>query len=201
MWNARKAASFACSFAFTTVSAVPGFTQSNTPSLPDGVSALLSAGAPSVVRVLDDRGGAEAGAVLPPNLTYALMYRELLQTMVRKSPAFRRQCQRLAYADHVTVTLRLASAGGGSTAARARTNIVRSEHRLLAAVEIKALDNAAELIAHEIEHIIEQIDGIDLKRQSLHSGKGVTECVDGSFETIRAVRVGQLVAQETRAGR
>ena len=161
---------------------------------------LLSASTPAIVRTYDDRGRDRTAAVLPPNLTYPVMYRELLEAMVRKSPTFRRQCQRLAHTEAVTVRLRLASTSSGPMA-RARTNIVRGPDGLVAMVEIRVLEDAAELIAHEIEHVIEQIDGVDLKKQSLHPGKGVTECQDGSFETIRAVRVGQLVAQETRAGR
>jgi hypothetical protein len=65
-------------------------------------------------------------------------------------------------------------------------------------VEIRVLDHLAELIAHEIEHVIEQIDGVDLRVQSLLPGTGVRSCMDGSFETVRAVRVGRRVAQETR---
>jgi hypothetical protein len=142
----------------------------------------------------------DALAVLPPNLTYAMVYRDLLHSMVRRSPTFRRQCQRLAQSDSLTVTLRLPTTSSGLSA-RAQTSIVRAANRLHATVEIKALQDAAELIAHELEHVIEQIDGIDLKLQSAQPGKGVTECEDGSFETVRAVRVGRLVAQEIRAGR
>jgi hypothetical protein len=199
MWNARKTACFACSIAFSTVSAVPGFTQSNSAPPTDTVPFLLSVGTAPVVRVYDSRA-ADGDAVLPPNLTYSLVYRDLLHSMLRKSATFRRQCQRLAHAEAVTVTLRTASTSAPITA-RAQTNIVRVQGGLRATVEIRALDDAAELVAHELEHVIEQIDGIDLKKQSLQPGKGVTECQDGSFETVRAVRVGRLVAQETRAGR
>jgi hypothetical protein len=58
-----------------------------------------------------------------------------------------------------------------------------------------------ELLAHELEHIIEQLDGIDLAAKAAVARSGVRECVDGSFETSRAVRVGTLVALEARAGR
>jgi hypothetical protein len=83
---------------------------------------------------------------------------------------------------------------------RARTRIVRTaDGRLEAIVQLSPLDNVAELIAHELEHIIEQLDGVDLEAQASLSGTGVRTCGDGSFETIRAARVGTTVARQLGA--
>ena len=73
--------------------------------------------------------------------------------------------------------------------------------RLIATVEINPLGDFMELLAHEVEHIIEQLDGIDLAAKATVARSGVWSCADGTFETSRAVRVGTLVASEVRGGR
>ncbi len=51
-----------------------------------------------------------------------------------------------------------------------------------------------EFIAHELEHIVEQLDGVDLKAQA---GNGeVWRTGDGAFETRRAIDSGRRVARE-----
>ncbi|MGH7465456.1 MAG: hypothetical protein ACREK1_09795 [Longimicrobiales bacterium] len=138
---------------------------------------------------------------LPANLIIPDLYRETIETMLHRSPAFRRQCLRLANAPHVTVRLRNLYYNE-RTASRALTRIVRtSAGGLDATVQIQPLEHLPELIAHELEHVIEQIDGVDLLAHSSLPGTGVRTQDDGSFETIRARRVGALVARETRAGR
>jgi hypothetical protein len=65
-------------------------------------------------------------------------------------------------------------------------------------VQIQPLEDIPELIAHELEHIIEQLDGVELDVQATLPGTGVRACVDGSFETIRATRVGTMVSRQLR---
>jgi hypothetical protein len=184
------------------VAAVPGFAQSNTVSRSNTGSALIAMRTPSVVRVYEsERAATTPRARLPLNLTFPDGYRELIESMLERSPTFRRQCLRIANASGLTITIRTLHPYAAGTA-RARTDIVRADGgRMIATVFIGPLHDVAELIGHELEHIIEQIDGVDLRVRSAVPGTGVHVCVDGSFETIRAVRTGVLVARETRARR
>jgi len=81
------------------------------------------------------------------------------------------------------------------------TRIVRQNDGLTARIEVARFDDLVELIAHEIEHVIEQIDAIDLAADAGQPGTGVhTVGADGMmFETARAARVGVSVAREVRA--
>jgi hypothetical protein len=60
-----------------------------------------------------------------------------------------------------------------------------------------------EIIAHEFEHIIEQLDGVDLPSLARQATAGVRLTPDADrYETDRAVAVGRQVSQEIRtAGR
>ncbi len=140
-----------------------------------------------------------AGQVeIPSNLKISSMYRELLETMLRQSPTFRRQILRIAGAHQLKVSLRM-TAPMWPCNVRATTQFVRAGNGLLAAnIEIAPLHNDVELIAHELEHVIEQLDEVDLpaRARQAHSGVYATPGEGVLFETIRATRIGQQVARE-----
>ena len=83
--------------------------------------------------------------------------------------------------------------GAGTT--RARTSIRQNQWGVLAAeIEIRSAPDLTELLAHEFEHLIEQLDGADLK--ALAKEGMAHRLADGAFETARAVAAGQQVAGE-----
>jgi hypothetical protein len=139
---------------------------------------------------------------LPSNLHVAATYRGLVESMADRSLTFRRQLLRIATAPRVTVNVELIPSThiGGS---RARTGMKRQAERLIARIEVARLDNVVELIAHEIEHVIEQLDGIDLAEFAALPETGVyslTAHAHGTvFESVRSIRVGMNVAREVRA--
>ena len=125
--------------------------------------------------------------------------------LCRRSPTFRRQVARLTDADGLTVTVHRLVLPPTSTALwRAQTLITRVGGLVRTAdVQVPAGDARmmAELIAHEFEHILEQLDGVDLKRWVGRSGvRRVGADREGSpIETERAHQVGRLVAGEYMA--
>jgi hypothetical protein len=67
-------------------------------------------------------------------------------------------------------------------------------------VTLHPFDNAVEMIAHEFEHIIEQLDEVDLGRKARRARSGV-HAIDGAglvFETKRALHIGLRVVEEFR---
>ena len=182
----------------------PAAAQSNAslrPDLPVSVLARASIVATPAVRpYLDEPPNPQTPDRLPPNLTVSKSLRSIAQLMVERSAIFRRQCLRIANAGHLTVTITGAVAFD-TEHARARTLFVRRDGTLRADVQIGPLDDQVELIAHEIEHVIEQLDGVDLSRQASLRGTAASKCEDGSFETIRAVRAGLAATREVNAVR
>ena len=69
---------------------------------------------------------------------------------------------------------------------------------MVAYVTVDTFDNDVEMIAHEFEHIIEQLDGVDLAARAALPHTGVTDLghVGGMFETVRAQRTGRKVLSE-----
>jgi hypothetical protein len=197
MWRARHVAAVAGVSTVLGVAGVPLFAQSNS-----GVRATRALDR-TAVGIAREYVAAESvehlPAALPRNLLVPSVYRALVEAMLRQSATFARQCQRIESASQLTVTLELGH-HHTSSAARARTRIVREAGRLKATVVIVQATHLVELIAHEIEHIIEQLDDIDLASKAAvpHSGVQTLDTNGPVFETVRARVIGLRVADEVR---
>ena len=133
----------------------------------------------------------------PPNLKSG-PFRSVVDSMLAYSAKFRQQCQRLALARELVVVLLVNTTDKRSTA-HASTEMSRKNGVLtLARVIIRRPDESVELIAHEIEHVIEQLDGVALgDRADARS----THEAGPAYESGRAREAGRFVASEVREGR
>jgi hypothetical protein len=153
-----------------------------------------------VVCILSVHPPAFAQSALPSNLHVAPIYREMVESMADRSPTFQAQLTRIANAQevtvHVDVVLRI-------TGARAMTQMDRRNDGLTARIQVARFDNVIELIAHEIEHVIEQIERVDLAGGAGMADTGIyAVSLNGmAFETARAARVGVSVAREVAGSR
>jgi hypothetical protein len=178
-----------------TVLAIPGFAQTNTSVSHARYSSL------SATRVYEpSRAAVDDSVEWPPNFDVPSLYRPIVDTMLRRSATFRRQAERIRQAPFLTVAIENSPPPSG-TNSLAWTRISRdsSSNRIQATILISPRDRLVELLAHEIEHVIEQLDGVDLHVKSRLQASGVRHCncADlGAFETRRAIVTGQRVARE-----
>jgi hypothetical protein len=139
---------------------------------------------------------------LPPNLIVSAALRQTVESMLRDSPTFRRQCARLRDSPLLTVSVEqvVIPAAAGSQALTDYS--VGHAGRTFAHVRLGQTMDREEIIAHEFEHITEQLDGVDLPSLARHGAAGVRLAgnVD-RFETERAVAMGRQVSQEIRTAR
>ena len=134
---------------------------------------------------------------MPPNIVVSSMFRPLFESMLRQSPTFRRQCMRIAAEPSLTVHVAITPPSPGYDV-RATTRLTRNGRgHLSAAVQIAPQD-VQQLIAHEFEHIIEQLDGVNLAAHAAQRHTGVTAIGHRGdmFETMRAKRAGLKVVSE-----
>ena len=180
-----------------TVHAVPGFAQTNTVSYADALTSSTTA-----ARLYVAARGYDADDVDTPNLAVTSMYQPLIAQMLERSPSFRRQCARLARATNLEITLR--SEPRSDHHANAWTTIVRrADGTRQVTISIVTGPRTIELIAHEFEHVIEQIDGIDLRHKATQRASGVRTCDCGHvamYETDRAIAAGLQVARQVTDG-
>src|SRR6476660_1767180 len=135
----------------------------------------------------------------PANLHVDLAFQVVVERMWQASPTFRRQCRRLADEPSVLVTVSREDPSAGPSLANAWTALTFRGNILVAArIYIKGFSNGAELIAHELEHVLEQLDGVDLRAQA---GAGAAwKNGKASFETRRAIEAGRRVARDIITG-
>ena len=159
-----------------------------------GICLVVISGANDLALAADQSANFEEAA-LPSNLSTAPVFEPYLDRMLLMSPTFRSQCKRLGAAP-VKVHVWLEDPQRRPSFS-ARTVFERRKGVVVAAnVFLFPSLNAVELIAHEIEHVLEQLDGVDLETQ-VGSGS-VWKRGDGAFETRRAMEAGLRVAREVK---
>jgi hypothetical protein len=85
---------------------------------------------------------------------------------------------------------------------RAKTEFRRySSGLLLAVIYIAPGDDPVELLAHELEHVIEQIEDVNLAALAHDGSARAKRRHDGAYETTRARDAGLAVAAEVRIAR
>ena len=131
---------------------------------------------------------------LPANVFLLHDIEEPLQRIYDRAPSFRAQCARIAAAKGLRVSVRIDPSVPGRC--RAFTRLRRSGTQLFADVHLRPSSDHAEMLAHEFEHILEQIEGLDLLSLSRVKGSGVREVEYAVFETDRAQAAGEAVAEE-----
>jgi len=81
---------------------------------------------------------------------------------------------------------------------RAETRIgTTPEGVLVARILVRRSADSVELIAHELEHVVEKAEGTKFLFEAVRPGSGVS-LSSSAFETQRAVEAGRRVAREVR---
>ena len=143
---------------------------------------------------------AAAGRDVPLNIQVSPVLARVFEEILAASPTFADQCERIRAAKYVHVRVMPVMAASTTTRATARTTMRRfSSRALLASVTIPVpltTTEYAEFFGHEFEHIIEQIDRVDLQALT-RARAGASRLSDGAYETTRARRVGLTIADES----
>jgi hypothetical protein len=136
-------------------------------------------------------------SLLPPNLVASVVVRSLVASMWGLSPTFRRQCARLAEHPEILVhiELRLGVSNGRANALIERRH---GDRHVAVQIEVGNLALYVERIAHELEHVLEAVDGTDLPRLARQRVDGVMNLGRHHYETARAQSVGKMVAREVK---
>jgi hypothetical protein len=136
---------------------------------------------------------------IPANIKLLHDIELAMQSIYERSPSFRTQLARIADAPQLRVTIQIDPSIPGRC--RAFTRMHRRGRTIRAEVHIPPSSDHAELLAHELEHILEQIEGLDLYALAQIRNSGVWALDDAVFETDRAQAAGRTVQAETRRKR
>ena len=126
---------------------------------------------------------------LPSNLEADPVFQPFLDKMSQSSPTFGRQVGRLAAETGLHVRVLVEDQPRPPQSSNARTVLTHRDGSLVSAhVYLKPSPHAMELIAHELEHVLERLDGVDLQTQA---GSGmVWKSGDGSLRDAARDRGG-----------
>src|SRR5262249_27078922 len=107
---------------------------------------------------------AEIDAVLAPpsNVNFRKDFQPIVARLLRRSPTFRKQFQRIRGASNLQVTIQLITSES-ELPYHARCIIDRRGGFIRVKMEIVALSAYPNVIGHEFEHLLEQLDGLNLR--------------------------------------
>jgi hypothetical protein len=129
---------------------------------------------------------------MPSNVQAGVLQADFIE-LLQRSATFRHQCTRIAATRVLRVSVHIGALA--DRGARAQTIINRYEAGgIRADVTLRFSEDYLELLAHEFEHILEQIDGVKL-RDEVAAGRA-WETPSGAFETRRASDAGIRARQE-----
>src|SRR5262245_62000830 len=132
---------------------------------------------------------------LPSTVRVDPMLEPIVADLLARSAIVRRQCGIFERVSALRIDVRLVQKMPAMT--RARATARRFEFGLLSVVvEIPLGGNYAELLAHEFEHVVEQIERIDLSALARTGSEAASEPDSGVFETTRARDAGLAAAAE-----
>jgi hypothetical protein len=141
----------------------------------------------------------DAPLEIPRNLRVPSNMRPTLMRMLQRSPTFRRQIATLTRKPAVRVSV----AYGGMRGDRhyhALSTVRKHEWgAMLVDTTIYVPTDLVEIIVHELEHVCEQMEGVDLPALARRRGVGVYN-LNGHYETARAIRAGQNATREYQGG-
>ena len=167
----------------------------------DGWHSNLRRGLTMAAWLMPTIAGAAPGAeaVLPPRFHVAESVKPRFVDLLAHSPTFRAQCQRISDAG-VRVVIEVGLPWEFDRQINALSKLVRDDDGRLAFVRVRLSHEGSwtVLIPHELEHVIEQLEGLNLAvATSERSGKAWR--VGGrAYETRRAHDAGRRVDQEYR---
>jgi hypothetical protein len=162
-------------------------------SLAVAVLSLLS----SSVRA--DESVARPDASQSATLQFSPEVRTHVDRMLAQSPTFRSQYQRVAAHGSLVVaavldpTLNHRTFGARSTIRRYTTGLV------VVQIAIAPGSHVDEYIAHEFEHVLEELEGVRLTELARRGAAGIWFSGENLIETNRATRAGRAVTDEMRA--
>jgi len=150
------------------------------------------------VHVAPARGADDTVTPVVDRLQLSSEIRARVEEMRRASPTFRQQYQRMIESPQLLLRGRIDPALVGRSF-RARTTLVRYTSGLIvASIEIGPGGQQAEWIAHEFEHVLERLEGMDLPALAQQRAPGIWFSGGDMIETNRAVRAGRAVIDEMR---
>jgi hypothetical protein len=117
---------------------------------------------------------------------------DAIERGTEQSPTLRRQCDDLTQARAV-VSLEWDKP---NSQWHARTRMGTHDGVVVAYVAVPPLEEAVGYVAHELEHVLEQIRRLDFKAESKRPGSGVWRAASGDFGTQAAIDAGRQVWKE-----
>ena len=157
---------------------------------------FLVASAPS--SFADPLAGSRARLAIPDSVQFCPEILTRVEQMLAQSATFRGQFRRVVERPRLVLTATIDPALVNRSF-RARSTIRRYDSGLMVVTMVIAPGaHLDEFIAHEFEHVLEQLEGLNLREMAERREAGAWFSGPDTVETNRAMRAGRAVSDEMR---
>lgn len=143
---------------------------------------------------------AEAGRCarlkIPSSMQMPPGFDRVIERIYDRSATFRAQYDRVASQPRLTIRIFLNTRL--PSYCRALTRVERHGLAIRADINLPPSSDYSELLAHEFEHVLEQIEGVNLRELARVRGSGIYQVEARLYESERAQNAGRVVAAEMR---
>jgi hypothetical protein len=161
------------------------------------IPAFPIAASAQTLPTLDTVSDASVTLPQPANIKVDPLLQPVVDALLEKSATLRRQWRALGATGVLRVSLISSWLPHEAMNARARTAISRyASGAIRAVVELPKGVDITELLPHELEHVLEQVEGVDLPTLATRRASGVHQVERGVYETERARGAGLMAVQE-----
>jgi len=161
------------------------------------ILALPVAAPAQTLPTLDTVSDASVTLPQPANIKVDPLLQPVVDALLGKSPTLRRQWRAIGATRIVRVSLISSWLAREATNTRARTAVSRyASGAIRAVIELPTGVDITELLSHELEHVLEQVEGVDLPALAKRRASGVRQVGHGVYETERARGAGVMALQE-----
>jgi hypothetical protein len=157
----------------------------------------LASAAPAVTALASLRLTSSTTDASPPRFHVTPTVRPYFDALLNTSATFRDQCRRIVAAG-VRVVIEVGAPQDFARGIEALSTLVRDESRQVRFVRVRLSYEAPwpRLVPHELEHVLEQIEGVNLAQVAARRDGRVWRVNEHAFETRRAQSAGETVYRE-----
>lgn len=139
---------------------------------------------------------------IAPNIWVQPLLREAVDEAMQSSATFREQVRLVAAQRRAHVAITVDPDSSRHVTSRAHAELrTYSSGVLVVLITLPGVRDAQELVAHELEHVIERLAGVNLRREAARGTPGVSKMADGRLESQRALDAGLAVKTEVARAR
>jgi hypothetical protein len=134
-------------------------------------------------------------ATLPSNVFMPRYFQIVFHELLNRSITFKHQCRQINATHKLRITIQFHPSLPNRFRSLSKVRRTKNDY-IIIVVQVALTSDYVEMLGHEFEHALEQVEGLNLQELSKLKKCRVYRQWNGSYETERAIQAGRTVSNE-----